>query len=142
MTRKLFIVLFTSALLLSSCNLPVVSSVGTHAWIDAPLDQVGQIFSKLGGVLELAGSYEQALADYEDMQEFARGHAAPTMELTALMAMATVYSTPTAMHNSDLSEKASLQALELSRQIGDLSIQTKLNWNLMLNHLHSRRINR
>jgi hypothetical protein len=38
MTRKLLIVLFTSALLLSACNLPVASSVGTHAWIDAPLD--------------------------------------------------------------------------------------------------------
>ncbi len=112
----------------------------TAARIDAPLDQVGQLFSKLGGVLELAGRYEQALADYQGMHEFARAHAAPAMELTALMAMATIYSTPTALHNSDLSEKASLQALELSRQIGDLSIQTKLNWNLMLNHLHSRRV--
>ena len=38
MTRKFFVLLLTAALLLSACNLPVASDVGTHAWIDAPLD--------------------------------------------------------------------------------------------------------
>jgi hypothetical protein len=38
MTRKLFVLLLTAALLLSACNLPVASGAGTHAWIDAPLD--------------------------------------------------------------------------------------------------------
>jgi hypothetical protein len=38
MTRKLFVLLLTVALLLSACNLPVASGGETRAWIDAPLD--------------------------------------------------------------------------------------------------------
>lgn len=108
--------------------------------IAAPMDQIAQLYSKLGGVLELAGRYPQALTNYESMQQFARENHVPPMELNALMSKATIYATPTALRDAELSEKTSLQALELSRQIGDVTLEAKLNWNLMLNHLHSRHI--
>ena len=62
------------------------------------------------------------------------------MELSALMAKATVYSTFTNVHSPELSEKTLIQALEISQEIGDVSAQARLNWNLMLNYLFSKRL--
>jgi tetratricopeptide (TPR) repeat protein len=61
--------------------------------------------------------------------------------MVALMAKATIYSIFTRMHNSALSEQLLVQALEISRELGDRSMQAKLNWNLMLNYLFSKRPN-
>jgi tetratricopeptide (TPR) repeat protein len=62
------------------------------------------------------------------------------MELSALMAKSTVYSTFTNVHDPELSEKMLIQALEISQEIGDASAQARLNWNLMLNYLFSKRL--
>jgi class 3 adenylate cyclase/tetratricopeptide (TPR) repeat protein len=103
-----------------------------------------QLFSKLygqlGGVLELSGRYDQALANYEEMGAFAREHNDPSIELNALMAKATLYSTYTPLHNSELSEKTLLQALELSHKVGDRLIEARLHWSLMLTYVFSSRI--
>jgi tetratricopeptide (TPR) repeat protein len=108
--------------------------------IPAEAEQIGQLYTQFGAVLEVSGRYEQALAIYDEMQAFAREHNEPVTELNALMAKATIYSTPTALRSPDLSEQTLIQALELSDQAGNVAIQTKLNWNLMLNYLHSRRL--
>ncbi len=106
----------------------------------AATPQVAELFSKLGNVLELAGRYAEALSTYDDMQTFAREHHAPSMELNALMAKGTLYSTPTELRDPEMGEKTMLQAIELSGAVADLAVQTKLNWNMMLNYLHSRRL--
>jgi predicted ATPase/class 3 adenylate cyclase len=102
--------------------------------------ELAQLFTKLGGVLELSGHFDQALAAYDDMHSFAHEHGILAMELDALMAKGTIYSTPTAQRDPDLGERILMEALELSRAIGNTAIQARLNWNLMLNCLHSRRI--
>jgi len=102
--------------------------------------QLTKLYTQLGSVLELTGRYEQALKNYEEMQTFGREQAEPSTELTALMAKATIYSTFTQLHNSELSGQLLLQALEISREIGDRATQARLNWNLMLNYLFSKRL--
>ena len=99
-----------------------------------------KLYGQLGGVLELSGRYDQALANYEEMDSFAREHNEPSIELNALMAKATLYSTYTPLHNSELGEKTLLQALELSHKIGDRLIEARLHWNLMLTYIFSSRI--
>ncbi len=102
-------------------------------------NQIKQIFNQLGQVLELSGRYEQALAVYDHMQSFGSEHGDRSVEMSALMAKATIYSIFSQIHNPDLSAKLLLEALAISHELGDRAAQTKLSWNLMLNNLFSKR---
>ena len=102
------------------------------------LDQIRYLFSELGRVLELAGRYEQALENYDELLEFGRQRGDRSIELAALMAKAPLFSIFTPLHNSSLSEKLLIQALEISREVGDRAAQARLSWNLMLNYLFSK----
>ncbi|MBI3739926.1 MAG: AAA family ATPase [Chloroflexi bacterium] len=102
-------------------------------------EQIFQLFSKLGGALELSGRYEQALENYDAMREFGRQHGDRSIEMAALMAKAPIYSIFTRLHDSLRSEQLLLEALEISRELGDRAAQARLNWNLMLNYLFSKR---
>ncbi len=62
------------------------------------------------------------------------------MEMKALMAKATIYSIFSQLHDSGRSEQMLIEALEISREIGDRVTQAKLNWNLMLTFLFSKRL--
>ena len=101
--------------------------------------QIQQIFNQLGQVLELSGRYEQALAVYDDMHAFGRERADRSVEMSALMAKATIYSIFSQLHNPERSAKLLLNALEISQELGDRAAETKLSWNLMLNNLFSKR---
>ncbi|MCI0552664.1 MAG: AAA family ATPase [Anaerolineae bacterium] len=102
--------------------------------------QIAKLFTQIGQALELSGRYEQALQNYESMQDFGREQGDASTELSALMAKATIYSTYTSLHDPLLGEQALIQALELSRAIGDRAAQARLNWNLMLTYLFSKRL--
>lgn len=102
--------------------------------------QIAQIFTQLGHVLELAGRHREALATYDEMLAFARERKEKSSELNALMAKATIYSIFSELHNSVLSEQMLVQALEVSAEIGDRVLQARLNWNLMINYLFSKRL--
>ena len=101
---------------------------------------IAKLHTQLGTALELSGRYELALQNYESMQAFGREQEDASIEMSALMAKATIYSTYTNLHDPALSEQALIQALELSNQIGDRTAQVKLNWNLMLTYLFSSRV--
>ena len=103
------------------------------------LNQINHLFSELGRVLELAGRYEQALENYNAWQEFGRERADRSVEMAALMAKAPLYSIFTPLHDPSLSEQLLVQALEISRELGDREAQARLSWNLMLNYLFSKR---
>ena len=109
---------------------------------NAEHDQTSRLHTQLGSVLELSGKYQEALANYDEMLALGAEHHDRTLELSALMLKATVYSTFTQAHDPELSEKTLIQALEISREIGDIAAQARLNWNLMLNYLFSKRLDR
>ena len=101
--------------------------------------QIKQIFNQLGQVLELSGRYGQALAVYDDLYTFGSERGDRFAEMSALMAKATIYSIFSQLHDPDLSARLLLDALEISRELGDRAAQTKLSWNLMLNNLFSKK---
>ena len=102
-------------------------------------EQIKHIFNQLGQVLELSGRYEQALSVYDDLRVFGSEQGDRSAEMSALMAKATIYSIFSQLHDPDLSAKLLMDALEISREIGDRAAQTKLSWNLMLNGLFSKK---
>ncbi|NOT04185.1 MAG: AAA family ATPase [Anaerolineales bacterium] len=103
-------------------------------------EQIINLYTQLGSVFELSGRFEEALAAYEEMLAFAHEHGDRPTEMKALMAKATIYSIFSQLHNSALSEQMLVAALEISREIGDRITQAKLNWNLMITYLFSKRL--
>ncbi len=103
-------------------------------------DQFVDIYIQLGQSQELSGQYDRALETYQDMQSNAIERGDRFMELKCLMALATIYSTLTPMHDSELGETILKQALDLADGLGDVPAQVKLHWNLMLNYLYSNRV--
>ncbi len=93
---------------------------------------LGHLFTQRGRALELGGQYEQALANYQDMETQARERGDRALELAALMARATIHSTPSAVHDPLRSKSLSEQALALARELGDRQAESKILWNLML----------
>lgn len=108
--------------------------------MNAGNDLMTSLYSQLGSVYELSGQYDHALETYIDMQSASIKHEDRTMELKSLMALATIYSTLTPLHNSELGEKHLKQALDLADELGDVPTQAKLRWNLILNFLFSDRL--
>jgi tetratricopeptide (TPR) repeat protein len=94
----------------------------------------------LGSALELSGRYEQVLQTYEEMRSYAQSHRDRQMELLALMSIATLFNTFTAVHNAERGEQMLIQAIEISKETANLATQARLNWNLMLNYLFSNRL--
>jgi len=108
--------------------------------IDIKNERLTSIYSQLGQVYELSGHYDRALETYKDMRSASIKRDDRSMELKSLMALATIYSTLTPLHNSDLGETNLKQALDLADELGDVPTQAKLRWNLMLNFLFSDRL--
>ncbi len=98
------------------------------------------LYTQLGSVLELSGQFEAALGTYEGMHAFGHEQGDRRTEMKAFMAKATIYSIFSQLHNSALSEQMLIEALEISREIDDRVIQAKLNWNLMITYLFSKRL--
>jgi len=108
--------------------------------VNAENDILASIYSQLGSVYELSGQYDRALETYKEMQIASTQRGDRSMELKSLIALATIYSTLTPVHDSELGEMNLKQALVLANQLGDVPNQAKLNWNLMLNYLFSDRV--
>ena len=105
-------------------------------------ERITGLYIQLGSVYQLSGRYDQALETYDEMQTFARERGDRSVEMKALMAKATIYSIFSGRHNPALSEQLLVEALEISLEIGDRAAGTRLNWNLMLNYLFSKRLDK
>jgi class 3 adenylate cyclase/tetratricopeptide (TPR) repeat protein len=107
---------------------------------NADLNQIRYLFSELGRVLELSGRYTEALDNYDAWQEYGRSRGDRSIKMSALMAKAPLYSIFTPLHDSAMSERLLVQALEISQEIGDRAAQARLSWNLMLNYLFAKQL--
>jgi tetratricopeptide (TPR) repeat protein len=103
-------------------------------------ENITALFGKLGGALQLAGRYQEASDNYDAMREFGRERGDRSIEMSALMEKAPIYSIFTSLHNPPYSAQLLIEALEISEELGDQAAQARLNWNLMLNYLYSKRL--
>lgn len=94
--------------------------------------QLRDLFSKRGRVYELMGSYEVALANYAEMERVALARGERALKLDALMARATIHSTPNAKFDPAQAQALSEQSLALARELNDRPAQAKVLWNLLL----------
>jgi tetratricopeptide (TPR) repeat protein len=108
--------------------------LGKEATLDS--EQLRHLYTRRGRAMELLGQFEQALRNYDEMLSTARDRQDRRMELDAMMASSTLYSTPTAVMDPEKGQALSEEALKLAGELGDQSIECKVLWNLLLANLH------
>jgi class 3 adenylate cyclase/tetratricopeptide (TPR) repeat protein len=95
-------------------------------------DALGHFFQGRGRALELAGRYDEAIANYEEMRTTADEVGNRTALLEAVMALTTVYATPTPKFDAERGRSLAEHALALSRELGERVAESKALWNLMI----------
>jgi class 3 adenylate cyclase/tetratricopeptide (TPR) repeat protein len=93
------------------------------------------LYPMRGRSLELAGRYEEAVANYEEMRSRAREAGDRIAELAAQMALTTLYATPTPMFDPERGELAIEGTVQLARELEDRRSESKALWNLMNLHV-------
>jgi tetratricopeptide (TPR) repeat protein len=104
-----------------------------------PSAKISELYLKRGRAFELSSQYTQALQSYDEMEQTARKQDNPAMELAALMARATLRSTPTPVSDSEQAQALLDHALELANNLGDRAAESKVLWNMMLLYKFSGR---
>jgi len=111
---------------------------GNETSID--LESLQHLYIRRGRAMELLGQFDQALRNYDEMQAAARNRQDRRMELDAMLAASTLYSTPTAVMDPEKGRALSEDALKLAEELGDQSIESRVLWNLLLANMHGVRI--
>jgi tetratricopeptide (TPR) repeat protein len=100
-------------------------------------DSLTYLFTRRGRALELSGRHTEALTLYRQMEELARQHHDPNLELAALTAQGTLYAIPSGHQDHGRARTILPQALELAHRLGEEEAQARILWNLMITSLFS-----
>ncbi len=90
------------------------------------------LYLRRGRALEISGRYEEALQNYQELEQLALERHNQSLALAARMALATVYATFTPVHDPEHGAALARAALELAQELGDPEAEAKSLWNLML----------
>lgn len=106
----------------------------------ATANQVIRAYLNRGRVLELSSKYEEALANYSELEERARDENDRPMELSAVMAQVTLHSTLTSVYDADRAEELAERSIAMARDLDDKRAEAKQLWNLSLLYRHTKRL--
>jgi predicted ATPase len=97
-------------------------------------EQLIDLYTKRGSVLEVSGNYENALANYRELETLARERSDSSMELVALISEATIHATAIAKQDPGPGLALSERALSLARELNDQYAEAILLRNIKLLH--------
>jgi predicted ATPase/class 3 adenylate cyclase len=95
-------------------------------------DNLELLYRRKGRALELASQYEQALANYTEMESIAAELGDRHLLLASLLARATVLAIPTFASDPDQARLLLDHALALAQELGDRAAEAQIHWNLAL----------
>ncbi len=95
-----------------------------------------QMYERRGSALELLGRYDDAIANYEEMQAEARARGDEAMELAANSMIALLYSTATPKFDPPLGRRLSEEAVVMARRIGDRAAEARALWNIVVANVY------
>jgi class 3 adenylate cyclase/tetratricopeptide (TPR) repeat protein len=90
-----------------------------------------------GRALELSGRFEEAVANYEEMEVLAQASGARNAALAADMALTTLYATPTPVFDGVAGRELAERTIALARELDDRPAESKALWNLMILNVYS-----
>ncbi len=108
--------------------------------VETDAQTLTQLYTRLGRALELSSKFDQVLATYEAMERLARERGDRRMELTSLMARATIQSVPTAVHDPERARVLGQQALSLAGELGDRAAEAEILWSLSVANYFTQRL--
>jgi tetratricopeptide (TPR) repeat protein/class 3 adenylate cyclase len=94
-------------------------------------DLLTNLYLALGQCLELAGQFDDALEQYQAMEQLANQHSDPAMRLKALIRQGRIRCTVNALFDPELGEVLSEQALALAQSLADPAAEAEILWNLL-----------
>lgn len=100
--------------------------------LNVPSVQLAQLYTYRGRALELLNQFDQALDNYEELEELGRTRNDRSLELAALIPQSTIYSTPTDKFNPQVGTELARRSLTLSIDLRDYEAEAKALWSLML----------
>ncbi len=89
------------------------------------------LYDRRGRAMELAGRYEEALANYEQMEEMAQTSQNRQMALDALVRQGLIRSFVNAQFDPKKAIDLSNRALQLAQELGDQEAEARTLWNLL-----------
>jgi class 3 adenylate cyclase/tetratricopeptide (TPR) repeat protein len=95
-------------------------------------DELHHLFPSRGRTFELAGRYDDAVANNEAWRALAGDTGDRSALLGAEMALATLFATPTPKFDAERGRALSKRTLDLARALGDRGAEAKALWNLMI----------
>ena len=95
------------------------------------------LYLSRGQALELNAQYDEALANYAELQTLADRRHDQALLLGAVMALAKIYSTTTPAHDPKRAQLLLEQALALTHELNDRATESKVLWNLMVLNVFS-----
>ena len=111
-------------------------------WSSASREQLIHLYTSRGRVLELNAQYNEALANYQEMEKIAHGQGDRAAEFRALMAQLTVYATFTSLFDTAKAEELAGRAITLARHLDDKAAEARLLWNLSILYRNMMRLSR
>jgi class 3 adenylate cyclase/tetratricopeptide (TPR) repeat protein len=111
-------------------GLDVARRIGAHS----PL--LRTMYERRGSALELIGRYDDAIANYEEMQAEAVARGDDAMELAANSMIALLYSTATPKFDPPLGRRLSEEAVVMARRIGDRAAEARALWNIVVANVY------
>ena len=90
------------------------------------------LYLQRGRAFELSGKYPEALANYDEMEMSAHDRRDRALELTGVIARATLLSLGSVARDLGKAQRLCDQALGLAREIGDRKGEAKILWTLLL----------
>ena len=104
--------------------------------IEAPPSLLRTMYERRGSALELLGRYDDAIANYEEMQAEAATRGDEAMELAANSMIALLYSTATPKFDPPLGRRLSEEAVVMARRIGDRAAEARALWNIVVANVY------
>ncbi|MGB8647725.1 MAG: hypothetical protein WCF84_21000 [Anaerolineae bacterium] len=98
---------------------------------------LAHLYLKRGRCLELLSEFSKAMENYNELETLAHIAGEAACELTALMALATVRSIPSAARDPVEARAICNRALDLAHALGDRRAEAKILWNLLLCNIYS-----
>jgi predicted ATPase len=95
-------------------------------------DVLGHVYTRRGRVLEFAGDYPRALANYQELEQLGIGSGDQRLELAALIPQAIIYSTYTGNYDPGRGQQIAERALALAEKTQNPQSEARALWTLLL----------
>jgi predicted ATPase len=100
--------------------------------IDLTSQKLAELYVRRGRALELAYQYDEALANYNQLEDIGRERGDKNLKLASLVALGVLYATRSPFFDLESAVSASQEGLYLARELGDKAAEAKVLWTLML----------